>query len=60
MDLVALCAHGHTSSTKWPYGSMALNFIAYGTTPLLVMQDMSPQELEQTQAEVAAQQSKGH
>ncbi len=60
VDLVALSAHGATSSTKWPYGSMALNFIAYGTTPLLVIQDMSPEELEQTQAEMAAKESRGH
>ena len=60
VDLVALSAHGYTSATRWPYGSIALNFIAYGTTPLLVMQDMSPEELEQTQAEMAAKESEGH
>jgi len=60
VDLVALSAHGYTSTTRWPYGSMALNFIAYGTAPLLVMQDMSPEELGQTQAEMAAKESKGH
>jgi nucleotide-binding universal stress UspA family protein len=60
VDLVALSAHGYTSTPRWPYGSMALNFIAYGTTPLLVMQDMSTEELEQTQAEQAAKESKGH
>jgi len=59
-DLVALSAHGYTSSTRWPYGSIALNFIAYGTTPLLVIQDMSSEKLEQTQAEMAAEESKGH
>lgn len=60
VDLVALSAHGYTSTPRWPYGSMALNFIAYGTTPLLVMQDMSSEELKQTQAELAAKESKGH
>jgi len=60
VDLVALSAHGYTSTTRWPYGSIALNFIAYGNTPLLVMQDMSSEELEQTQAEMVAQESKGH
>ena len=60
VDLVALSAHGYTSTPRWPYGSMALNFIAYGTTPLLVMPDMSTEELEQTQAELAAKESKGH
>jgi nucleotide-binding universal stress UspA family protein len=60
VDLVALSAHGYTSTSRWPYGSMALNFIAYGTTPLLVMQDMSSEELGQTQAEMATKESKGH
>lgn len=60
VELVALSAHGYTSTPRWPYGSMALNFIAYGTTPLLVMQDMSSEELEQTQAELAAKETKGH
>ena len=60
VGLVALSAHGYTSTPRWPYGSMALNFIAYGTTPLLVMQDMSSEELEQTQAELAAKELKGH
>jgi nucleotide-binding universal stress UspA family protein len=60
VDLVVLSAHGQTSSPKWPYGSMALNFIVYGTTPLLVVQDMSREELERTRAEVAAEETKGH
>jgi nucleotide-binding universal stress UspA family protein len=60
VDLVALSAHGYTSGTRWPYGSMALNFIAYGSTPLLIVQDLSPDELEKTRAEIAARESKGH
>lgn len=60
VDLVALSAHGYTSGTKWPYGSMALNFIAYGSTPLLIVQDLSPDELEETQAEIFVGESKGH
>ena len=60
VELVALSAHGYTSTSRWPYGSIALNFIAYGTTPLLVMQDMSAEELEQTQAELATKETKGH
>jgi nucleotide-binding universal stress UspA family protein len=60
VELVALSAHGYTSTPRWPYGSIALNLIAYGTTPLLVMQDMSSEELEQTQAELATKETKGH
>lgn len=60
VDLVMLGAHGCSSGTKWPYGSMVLNFIAYGTTPLLIVQDLSLDEIERTQAEVAAREYKRH
>jgi len=60
VDLVVLNAHGYTKGIYWPYSSLALNFIAYGAKPLLIVQDLSPEELEQTQAEIAARESKGH
>lgn len=60
VDLVVLSAHGYSGETKWPYGSVALNFIAYGTTPLLIVQDLSLKGLERTQAEMAAREHKGH
>jgi len=60
IDLVVLSAHGHSGETKWPYGSVTLNFIAYGATPLLIVQDLSQDELESTQAEMAAREYKGH
>jgi nucleotide-binding universal stress UspA family protein len=60
MDLVALSAHGYSGGIKWPYGSTALHFIAYGTTPLLIVQDLCPQELDQTRAEIAAKEAKGY
>jgi len=60
IDLVLLSAHGYSGGTKWPYGSVALNFIAYGTTPLLIVQDLSRDEVERTQAEMAAREYKGH
>ncbi|MGD2158141.1 MAG: universal stress protein, partial [Anaerolineales bacterium] len=41
VDLVVLSAHGHSGNPKWPYGSFTLSFIAYGTTPLLIVQDLS-------------------
>jgi len=59
-DLVLLSAHGYSGGTKWPYGSMVINFIAYGTTPLLVVQDLSPDDVKRTQAEMAAREYKGH
>ena len=39
IDLVVLSAHGYTGLTNWPYGSVVTNFIAYGTTPVLIVQD---------------------
>jgi nucleotide-binding universal stress UspA family protein len=60
VDLVVLSAHGYSGGIRWPYGSVALNFIAYGTTPLLIVQDLSQDELENTQAEMAAREYKGH
>lgn len=60
VDLVALSAHGYAGGTRWPYGSVALNFIAYGITPLLIVQDLSRSELGSTQAEMAAKAQAGH
>jgi len=60
IDLVMLSAHGYSGKTRWPYGSVAISFIAYGTTPLLIMQDLSPEEVEPTQTEVAARERQGH
>jgi nucleotide-binding universal stress UspA family protein len=39
-DLVVMSAHGYSGSTHWPYGSLSLHFIAYGRTPLLIVQDL--------------------
>lgn len=58
-DLVMLVAHGHSSETRWPYGSVATSFIAYGTTPLMIMQDLSGDEIKRTQAEMAAREIRG-
>jgi len=60
IDLVILSAHGHSGEAKWPYGSVALNFIAYGTKPLLIMQDISKGEVPPTEAERAAKEEPGH
>jgi len=60
IDLVLLSAHGYSGENKWPYGKIALNFIAYGTTPLIIIQDLSKHEVEKTLAEKYAEQSKGH
>jgi nucleotide-binding universal stress UspA family protein len=38
-DLVVLSAHGYSGQTQWPYGSNVVGFIAYGSTPLFIVQD---------------------
>lgn len=60
VELVILNAHGYTGGTRWPYGSVAASFIAYGTTTLLIVQDLSPIEIDRTQAEIAALEFAGH
>jgi nucleotide-binding universal stress UspA family protein len=39
-DLVVLSAHGHTGRQQWAFGSLVTSFLTYGTTSLLIMQDM--------------------
>jgi nucleotide-binding universal stress UspA family protein len=60
IDLVLLSAHGYSGGRKWPYGSVALNFVAHGSTPLVIVQDVARTEAETTAAEKAARESKGH
>ena len=59
-DLVMLVAHGYSGEARWPYGSIATSFISYGTNSLLIMQDLSADEIKRTQAEMAASETKGH
>ncbi len=60
IDLVLMSAHGFSGDNRWPYGKISLNFIAYGTTPLIIVQDLSKDEFGKTLAELYAEQSKGH
>ena len=53
-DLVLLSAHGHSAQRFWPYGSLAMSFMLYGMTPLLVLQDIPWDALEPSGAELAA------
>ena len=50
-DLVLLCAHGHSGQRQRPYGSVATSFLTYGTTPLLILQDLPPDEILLSKAE---------
>jgi nucleotide-binding universal stress UspA family protein len=60
-DLVVISAHGYSGSAQRPYGSLALNFIAYGTTPLLIVQDIPDSyAIFPTPAELASREQPGH
>lgn len=59
-DLVVVSAHGASASNRWPFGTTVMNLLAYGTKPLLVIQDLSRDELKPSAAELAAQQTRGH
>ena len=40
VDLVLAGAHGYSRQSRWPFGSVVSSFITYGTTPLLIVQDV--------------------
>ncbi len=60
VDLVILSAHGLSGDNKWPYGQTALSFIVYGTTPIIIFQDLKKGEIETSLAEKSTEQMKGH
>jgi nucleotide-binding universal stress UspA family protein len=60
VDLTILSAHGYSGDTRWPFGSVGLGFIVYGSTPLLILQDLPTNRIELTQAELAAREGGGH
>jgi nucleotide-binding universal stress UspA family protein len=59
-DLVILSAHGYSGTYRRTYGSIAASFIAYGTTPLVIVQDIEESERQPSQAELATKERKGH
>jgi nucleotide-binding universal stress UspA family protein len=59
-DLLVLTAHGHSGDTQRHYGSLTLSFIEYGAIPMLIVQDLAPEEIEPMEAELAAKETKGH
>jgi len=58
-DLVLLSAHGVSGQTRGPYGDVVGNLIAYGTTPLVIMQEGLQTPTAPTPIEVANDESKG-
>ena len=59
VDLTILSAHGYSGDTRWPFGSVGLGFIFYGSTPLLILQDLPTNQIESTRAEIAAGETTG-
>jgi len=59
IDLVALSAHGYSGNHQWPYGSMVNNFIMYGKTHLLIVQDL-PAKQESTHLEFSSRERAEH
>jgi nucleotide-binding universal stress UspA family protein len=60
VDLTILSAHGYSGDTRWPFGNVGLGFIVYGSTPLLILQDLPTDRIEPTRAEIAARETEGH
>jgi nucleotide-binding universal stress UspA family protein len=59
-DLVLLAAHGSSGDKRWPYGSVATSFLAYGNTSLLILQDLPEAEIHKTRAEIALDGGRSH
>lgn len=57
VDLVALSAHGYSGDVHRPYGSLVTSFIVYGSTPLLIIQDLPADMIESSQAEMVTTQT---
>jgi len=58
-QLTILSAHGYSGDTRWPFGSLVISFLAYGSTPLLVVQDMPSERIAPTMAEIASRERGG-
>lgn len=57
IDLVVFSAHGQSSHSQWVYGSVVSNFIANGSAPLLVVQDLPRLSEQQPQRQFAPRQA---
>lgn len=52
IDLVILTAHGLSGNPRWSYGNVAVNFITYSKTPLMIVQDFVQDMLPETRANI--------
>jgi nucleotide-binding universal stress UspA family protein len=54
IDLVLFNAHGFSGEAQHPYGSVVTQFIVYGTTSLLIMQDFPVESINQSRMDIAS------
>jgi nucleotide-binding universal stress UspA family protein len=57
VDLIVLSAHGYSGDVHRPYGSLVTSFIVYGSTPLLIVQDLPADMIGSSQAEMVSTQT---
>jgi len=53
VDLMVLTAHGYSGNPRWAYGSVTNRFIADGTIPLLIIQDLPVDTFQPVPVEAA-------
>ena len=54
VDLVVMSAHGYSGETRFLYGGVVMSFIIYGSTPVLIVQDVPVDEMQPNIAEIRA------
>jgi hypothetical protein len=54
VDMVVMSAHGYSGETRFLYGGVVLSFIIYGSTPVLIGQDVPMDKLLPNPAEIWA------
>ena len=54
VDMVVMSAHGYSGETRFLYGGVVLSFIIYGSTPVLIGQDVPRDKLRPSPAEIWA------
>jgi nucleotide-binding universal stress UspA family protein len=55
IDLVVLSAHGQGCYSRLPYSALVNSFITYGITSLLILQDLSSNEMRRSKGESVAE-----
>lgn len=57
-DLIMIAAHGYSGERRWPYGSIAASLIAYGHSPLMILQDLAESEVPPLHADRSVRDSR--